>query len=419
MIIGDRKMNLIRRDKNPQQVFVPRSPDIIDTVYIPRTKLETQLIRAVVGTKNILLKGQSGCGKSWLYKKVFKDNKIKYLVVDLSDASVEGKSIESSIETAINVHNGKEYIVDGYKETKAAEASLVVAKANLQTEHEYKNVENTLEKTFKYLLQLGSKKSVLVLDNLEHISDSERLLTELNSILMKVDNSDFSKYGVKILVVGTPIGIEKFYRNVKNMDTISNRIEEIEEVKGLEKKEDIELFINKTFISQLDIVFENKVKRRYAKYILDITNGVPQRLHEYCLRLYYAIEDEGGRTDFDVHKNADEEYLRTSMQKYKTIVQKHLNSYETTSQRRNQVIYCLPKLKKSIFSTAEMEEIVRKEFGIDENVNMQVSNTLSQLTEGENPLLSKSNLRWIIQDSQYNIVIKLMLVKRKNRVVER
>lgn len=60
-----------------------------------------------------------------------------------------------------------------------------------------------------------------------------------------------------------------------------------------------------------------------------------------------------------------------------------------------------------------MEEIVRKEFGIDESVNMQVSNTLSQLTEGETPLLSKSDLRWIIQDSQYNIVIKIMLVKRK------
>lgn len=412
-------MNFFRKEKDPEQVFVPRSPEIIDTVYIPRDKLEKQLIRAISGTKNVLLKGQSGCGKSWLYKKVFKDKKIKYLVVDLSDASVEGKSIESAIETAINVHNGKEYVEESYTTTKSTEASAAIAKANLQTEHEYKNVENILEKTFKYLSRLGDKKSVLVLDNLEHISDSEKLLTELNSILMKVDNSDFSKYGVKILVVGTPIGIEKFYRNVKNMDTIGNRIEEIEEVKGLEKKEDIELFINKSFVSQLGVEFNDKVLKKYAKYILDITNGVPQRLHEYCLRLYYAIEDEDGRTDFDVHKKADEEYLRTSMQKYKTVVQKHLNSYETTSQRRNQVIYCLPKVKKSSFTTAEMEEIVRKEFGIDENVNIQVSNTLSQLTEGETPLLSKSDSRWTIQDSQYNIVIKIMLVKRKNRVVER
>ena len=152
---------------------------------------------------------------------------------------------------------------------------------------------------------------------------------------------------------------------------------------------------------------------------MDITNGVPQRLHEYCLRLYYAIEDLGGNTDFSAHKIADEEYLRCSLQKYKTIVQKRLNSYETTEQRRNQVIYCLAKIKKNSFSTADMVNIVRKEFKIDENVNIQISNTLSQLTVGENPLLGKSNLRWFIQDSQYITVIKLMLTKKKGKVVEK
>ena len=132
---------------------------------------------------------------------------------------------------------------------------------------------------------------------------------------MKVDNSDFSKYNVKVLVVGTPIGIEKFYRNTSNMETIGNRIEEIEEVKGLEKKEEIETFIKKTFILKLRICFEPKVLARYAKYILEVTNGIPQRLHEYCLRLFYAIEDGGGTVDFSLHKEADKEYLRESFQK--------------------------------------------------------------------------------------------------------
>ena len=223
--------------KKPTEVFVPRSPKIVDDVYIPRRKLEAQLTRAIEGTKNVLMKGQSGCGKSWLYKKVFKDEKIKFLVVDLSDASIQGSSIEKAIENALNIHIGKTFVEEGYKEIKSAGASVAVANSKLQTEHEYKKAETVIERTYKYLSVLGSKKSVLVLDNLEHISDSDKLLSELNALLMKVDNLDLSKYDVQILVVGTPIGVEKFYRNVKNMDTISNRIEEIEEIKGLESKE--------------------------------------------------------------------------------------------------------------------------------------------------------------------------------------
>lgn len=408
----------IFKKKKPTDVFVPRSPVIVDAVYIPREKLERQLIRAIEGTKNVLLKGQSGCGKSWLYKKVFQDNSVKYLVVDLSDASVEGSSVDKAIENAFNAHRRKEYEKESYTDIKGAEANSLVAKANLQTENTYKRVDTILERVFKYLSN-KKEKSVLVLDNLEHICDSDMLLNELNSILMKVDNFDFSKYNVKILVVGTPIGVEKFYRNVKNMDTISNRIEEIEEVKGLEKKEAISLFLKKTFVDQLGIDFEAKVLNQYSKYILEVTNGIPQRLHEYCLQLYYAIEDNGGKTDFSVHKIADEEYLRTSFLKYSTIVQKHLNSYETTEQRRNQVIYCLPKIKKMIFSTVEMENLVRKEFNIETAANIQLSNVLFQLTEGDNPLLSKSDSKWVVQDSQYIIVIKLLLAKKNGRVYKK
>lgn len=50
---------------------------------------------------------------------------------------------------------------------------------------------------------------------------------------------------------------------------------------------------------------------------------------------------------------------------------------------------------------------------------MQISQTLNQLTQGDSPLLSKSEKRWIIQDSQYLIVIRLMLEKKVGKVVLR
>ena len=164
--------------KKPTDVFVPRSSTIVDQVYIPREKLERQLYRAIDGTKNVLIKGESGCGKSWLYKKVFKDNKINYLVVDLSDASVEGNSIGRAIESALSINNGKDYVEESYTEVKGAEANTVVAKANVQTEHTYKKIDGILERAFKYLSGLLKQKAVLVLDNLEHISDSDTLLAE-------------------------------------------------------------------------------------------------------------------------------------------------------------------------------------------------------------------------------------------------
>lgn len=357
---GVMKMEILKKIISPTEVFVPRSADFVEKVYIPRENLEKQLIRAIEGTKNILIKGQSGCGKTWLYKKVFKDLHIKYLIVDLSDAAVKGGCIEDAINKSIIEYKVKYFNEESYKEQKAAGVSAGVANANLVTEHIYTKVESALSAAFDYLKCKGNKKSVLVLDNLEHISDSDETLKELNAILMKVDNKDFTKYNVKVLVVGTPVGVDKFYRNTSHMETIGNRIEEIDEVKGLSKKEEVEMFLKKTFINQLGIDFDTKNLSKYAKYILEITSGIPQRLHEYCLSLYYAIEDEGGNTEFKVHKIADKEYLRKSFQKYSTIIQKSMNSYETSEQRRNQVIYCLPKLKRMLFSTAEMETEVRK-----------------------------------------------------------
>lgn len=57
-------MNIFSK-KEPTDVFVPRSAEVVEKVYIQREKLEKQLKRALNGTKNILLKGQSGCGKIW------------------------------------------------------------------------------------------------------------------------------------------------------------------------------------------------------------------------------------------------------------------------------------------------------------------------------------------------------------------
>ncbi len=77
-------MVLFRR--RPDEVFTPRSPIVNPQMYVDRSDLERRLAELVSGSKHIVVHGESGNGKSWLYKKVFEENKVPYVVVNLANA---------------------------------------------------------------------------------------------------------------------------------------------------------------------------------------------------------------------------------------------------------------------------------------------------------------------------------------------
>ena len=58
----------------PELVFTPRNPKVNGDMYVNRPNLETRLMDAIKGSKNIIVHGDSGCGKSWLYKYIFEQN---------------------------------------------------------------------------------------------------------------------------------------------------------------------------------------------------------------------------------------------------------------------------------------------------------------------------------------------------------
>lgn len=55
--------------KKPEEVFTPREPKVNANMYIDRPELETPLTSGLNDTKHLILHGESGSGKSWLYKK--------------------------------------------------------------------------------------------------------------------------------------------------------------------------------------------------------------------------------------------------------------------------------------------------------------------------------------------------------------
>ena len=137
-------------------------------MYIERPALERSLRRALDGTQHILIHGESGCGKSWLYKRVLENDGVVLTAANLGNASRLG-SIVSEIVNSVAEFSGS--IKTGYTDTKEAEISAGFAKALLTHEGEYETPQiDELERAFKALRQkAGTRKCCLVLDNLESI----------------------------------------------------------------------------------------------------------------------------------------------------------------------------------------------------------------------------------------------------------
>ena len=63
-------MNMVRKALAPNDVFTPRARDINENMYVDRPDLERRLVDALKGDKYVIVHGERGNGKTWLYKRV-------------------------------------------------------------------------------------------------------------------------------------------------------------------------------------------------------------------------------------------------------------------------------------------------------------------------------------------------------------
>ena len=73
----------------PHQVFTPRSAKVNEYSYVQRQDLEWQLVHALRGSKKLCIFGESGNGKSWLYKHVFKQHGVTHHTINLTLADAQ------------------------------------------------------------------------------------------------------------------------------------------------------------------------------------------------------------------------------------------------------------------------------------------------------------------------------------------
>jgi AAA domain len=404
--------------KTPHNIFTPRSSEVNPQMYISRPEDEKTLIRAIRGTLHVLVHGESGTGKTWLYQRVLKENSVYFATVNLANASRFG-SITNAIERALEGLEESKKI--GYDETKAAGLDAIVIKTELKHEGKYNiGQKEPLQSAFRHIRNsANSETAIIVFDNLESIFTDKKLMRELGDIITVLDDPEYSKYNVKMLIVGVPSEVREYFSTAENRQTISNRLYELPEIARL-TVDQVRDFILRGFRAELQYdLLENEIAP-LTKHIAWVTDGAPQRLHEYCLALAFVGEDSGRRIRCDMLDRVDVSWLSSSFSKDFVSIQALMNERETKAGRRNQTLYALGKITKDFIRGGDIEDIVRKEFpNSTGNLALNISAMLSELSASANPIIKRSPKgdTYVFSDPKFRICIRVML--RKNQENEK
>jgi hypothetical protein len=399
------------KNRAPESVFTPRG-DLVTEMYVSRPALEEGLINALKQPKSIVLHGESGSGKTWLYKKVFQSKDVYYEVANLGRSTAMG-SISKLLETLLaRISPARQ---KGYTESKSAEVGAGFAKGALDHTKNYELGEiDSFELVLKEIRKkAGRKSAVLVFENLEQILHAQSLLDELSSLLLLVDDSNYAVYKVKILLVTTASNARTYLASSIKSNTITNRITEIPEVARLLVPQ-AEAFVKKGFFDLLGMELSTAdseiSEKKLLHWILWYSDRIPQYLHELCLEIAHLAEKSGRSITNDHLLKGTAAFVRGSLISEISTVEANLNSKSTQLGRRNQVIYALGQCKEQDFDHIKIERIVRSEFPLTcSGKGLNVSQILSQLASSNQPLIRRvphgSAYRFI--DPKLRIVVRL------------
>jgi len=364
----------------------------------------------------MLLHGESGTGKSWLYKKTFADLSVSYLVANLANASRLG-SISAELKNLVDREG--QAVKKGYEEEKSAELNAGFASGALSHTGDYELGQKEPFERALELLRYKAKSSlaVLVFDNLE-AAFNEQMLKELANMLILCDDARYATYKVKILIVGVPGGVKEYYYKTPHHSTVANRLYELPEVSRLERRECAEL-IRKGFEDKLKYKVGSLDK--VTNHITWICDRIPQIVHEYCLEL--AFLGEGNLViDEDSLRIANDIWLSKSQYHAYSIVESNMNERDTKAGRRNQTLYALSLCEGDQFKASEIEANIRQEFpNSTHDTVLNTAQILASLAFGERPVVRRSPKgdAYTFADPRYRMVLRAMLFKTADERVDR
>jgi hypothetical protein len=391
-----------------EEVFTPRASIINNDMYVKRPELEEDLLDSIKGSMHTMLFGESGNGKSWLYKHVLGNEKINFVIANCGNASRLG-SLTAEIHKACLPSN---YLSKTSVEDTKSAGVKVFAEAKLTSKNKYDLAKDEpLLEAFKYLAS-SNRKNVVVIENLEAIAGNQGLMDELSNMILLLDDDRYAECKVKLLIVGTPNGVLEFFGKSKNLPSVTNRINEINKVAGLTDGQ-VEELVGQGFnklkiqIKADELVFLNK-------FVMHMTLGIAQRVQELCSCIATQVKKDGWLYSRSVLLKAADKWLNKGLRSSYVVIESHLNSIETTVGRRNQVIFAIGQMNRSPFSSAEVENFIRSEFPSKiPETNMGIGTILGELCLSTNPLIKKNNksANYTILDPVHVMAIRLVLKK--------
>lgn len=394
------------------EVFTPRNPTVNPGMYIHRGEHELNLKRSVLGSMHSFLFGESGTGKSWLYKSVLKNHDINFVVVNCSNASRKNSITEEIFSVCVPSGLSQQ---TSYQETyEAGVAFGLGAKKSTQEQYIVKQDDKLLSSFQALYEKSGGKKSIIVFDNLEVILAKKELMDEMAEVIILLDDERFAQYRVKFLIVGVPNLVIHYFSQTQNSSSVGNRIEEVCKLVSFEKPQ-VSEFVKKGFNEQLKLDCPPRILAAITDRVFNVTLGVPQRVHEYCECIGYELEDNNWVYDYkETLENADMRWLKKGLRESYAVIETHLNSSSTNDARRNQIIYTLGKRAIHEIDTASVTEGFKKEFPTVQVTSASgIGKALNHLAGGDTPLLNKvSNSKaFYIADPRYLMCIRIMLAK--------
>lgn len=227
--------------KAPHLVFTPRSPQVNPDMYVRRAALEERLMDAFVSNKFIVIHGESGNGKTWLYKKVFAENAIHFEVINLGQVAMAG-SLGAAFSHKLGEWGYKEKVAEG------TNSSGGVKPAGIGVEHGMSSSSQIATKSpFLALLEqsrrraTGDARAALILDNFEAIVDNNAFVQEIAGLILSADDESVAQYNIQIIIVGVPNNLKETIVQLSNSAPVSNRLVEIPEVARMNAQEAAEL----------------------------------------------------------------------------------------------------------------------------------------------------------------------------------
>lgn len=270
-----------------------------------------------------------------------------------------------------------------------------VVTAQLETSKVFENsVDYYFEflKFMKYTAKYSGEKSYIVFENMEAILDKAELIRQLANLITLVDDDEVIKYKTKFIIIGATKDIHQYFRNIKNVNTVDNRLYELPDIGTLTVPQAKELVLRG--FEKLEIEFEsNNVKNKCIDEYIRVTGGIPQRLHELCLifsELSRRIPKAVGEEQI---KEGIRKWIQTSLNKNYAYISRLLDQEGNENSFKNKVLYCVAQEDSLYFTRDAIDNALYVDFPLSMEGKSTTSNTtkvLNELCKCNPPLLSKT-----------------------------